>query len=74
MIYSLNPTIEDAITTLYQMVTPYLLDKTVQEVSANWDAAAKVTRVYIDRGAGNMEFVGEIDPPCNRGRHSHACN
>jgi type IV secretion system protein TrbB len=61
-IYSLNPAIEEAINALYQMVTPYLLDKTVQEVSANWDAGAKVTKVYVDHGAGNMEFVGEIDP------------
>src|SRR5690348_16301729 len=62
MIYSLNPTIEAAIAALYRMVTPHLLDSTVQEVSANWDPIAKVSKVYVDRGVGTMEFVGELDP------------
>lgn len=62
ILYSLNPAIEDAITGLYQMITPYLTDRAVQEISANWDAAAKVTRVYIDRGSGTMDYVGEINP------------
>jgi type IV secretion system protein TrbB len=62
MIYSLNPTIEAAIAALYRTVTPHLLDRTVQEVSANWDPSAKVSKVYVDRGIGTMEFVGELDP------------
>src|SRR5215831_1059002 len=62
MIYSLNPSIEKAIGVLYHMVTPHLHDATVQEVSANWDPLAKVAKLYIDRGSGSMEQVGEIDP------------
>jgi Flp pilus assembly CpaF family ATPase len=62
MIYSPNPEIETAITTLYAAVTPYLTDPTVQEVSANWDPVTKISRLYADYGAGPMQLIGTVEP------------
>ena len=62
MIYSSNSILEQAIANLYQGVSLYLADTTVQEVSANWDPETKTTRLYVDHGGGAMELVGEIDP------------